>query len=89
MDNVHDLVHLEYASNEKRTIITCDQGFFFKWHSEWLEQGKSHAGIIIVRSDYQNNIGVMVKELYFLHQAIAGGAADLERDIFNQILRIP
>lgn len=37
---------LEWATMQGRVIYTCNRGDFFRLHSEWLEEGRSHAGII-------------------------------------------
>lgn len=82
-----DEEHLKYAASQKRTVVTCDEDFF-RWHAIWQQQGKFHAGIIFIKSEKQGVIGFIVKELQFLHEAIAAGAATLEEDIYNQVRTI-
>jgi predicted nuclease of predicted toxin-antitoxin system len=78
---------LEYATQEGRTLVTCDEDFF-RLVVQWREAGKNHAGIVYIVSEKQGIIGVIVKELLFLHQAIEGGAASLQEDVYNQVLYI-
>jgi predicted nuclease of predicted toxin-antitoxin system len=82
-----DAIHLEYATNEGRAILTCDQDFLVL-HHHWHSQGKHHAGIIFVPSEYQNNVGMMVKELFMLYALIEGGAGNLENDVYDKIYRL-
>ena len=78
-----DHEHLEYATSEGRVIITHDDDFL-ALSLEWQQQNKNHAGIIYILSDKQGVIGVIVKELLFLHQTVIEGAASPE-DFCNQV----
>jgi predicted nuclease of predicted toxin-antitoxin system len=82
-----DLIHLEYAAQQGRAIVTNDRGFA-RWHTQWLEAGKTHAGIFIVIHD-KENIGMIVNELLFWHDSVIAGAAELEKDVYNQIQYMP
>jgi hypothetical protein len=87
MDNASDSEHLEYASREDRVIVTNDQGFQ-GLHHQWMEAGKHHAGIIVITHD-KEDIGMIVRELLFWHEAVAGGAADLGNDVRDQVHFVP
>ncbi len=87
MKYAKDEAHWEYAIREGRVLVTCDEDFF-NHAAAWNEKGKSHPGIVFIISEKQGIIGVIVKELLFLHEAIAGGAATLEEDVQNRILYI-
>lgn len=78
-----DHEHLQYATDEGRIIITHDDDFL-TLSSEWQQQDKKHAGIIYILSDKQGVIGIIVKELLFLHQTVLEGAASAE-DFCNQV----
>lgn len=39
---------LEYASEQKRALYTFNVGDFCRLHKEYLSQGMSHSGIIVV-----------------------------------------
>ncbi len=41
-----DAQQLEYASQQGRTIYTHNISDFYRLHTEYLSQGKTHAGII-------------------------------------------
>ncbi len=55
-----DETQLEYATAESRVIFTFNRGDFFQLHIQWLNQGKSHAGIIL--SD-QLGTGIIIRRL--------------------------
>ncbi len=84
MDNAGDDEHLAYAAAERRTVITADADFV-KLHTEWLGGGRPHAGIIYVQPERKDDIGLIVDYLEFLHLAVEGGAADLEKDVYNTL----
>ena len=39
---------LEFCAVARRVILTFDRGDFQRLHSDWMRQGRRHAGIIIV-----------------------------------------
>ena len=39
--------HLAYAASSRRVLFTCNVGHFCALHKAYLEQGKTHAGIIV------------------------------------------
>ena len=43
-----DNVHLEWAAANKRTLYTFNVSDFCRLHRDYLENGKEHAGIIVV-----------------------------------------
>jgi len=44
-----DEEHLEYATVQGRVLYTFNVGDFYRLHTAFLKQGKSHAGIILAR----------------------------------------
>jgi hypothetical protein len=42
-----DADHLAYATQQGRTLFSFNVGDFYQLHTEYLAQGKSHAGIIL------------------------------------------
>ena len=42
-----DSAHLDYATAQGRVLYSFNVGDFCRLHSEYLAQGKSHAGIIV------------------------------------------
>ncbi len=43
-----DLLQLEYASLQGRVFYTCNVGHFCHLHTQYVTEGKNHAGIIVV-----------------------------------------
>lgn len=85
MKDASDIEHLNYATQNNRTLVTHDNDFV-RLDNIWKTQKKVHCGIIRISSSYMGNVGVIVNYLHFLHQAIEEGAASLESDIYNQVL---
>jgi hypothetical protein len=44
-----DAEHLDYATEQGRVLCTFNVGDFYRLHSEYVAQGKPHAGIILMR----------------------------------------
>ena len=40
--------HLAHATSESRVVVTANTSDFAQLHVEWLREGRSHAGILIV-----------------------------------------
>lgn len=57
---------LRYATQHSRVIFTFNRGDFFRLHTEWLNSGQPHSGIII--SD-QIGTGAMMRRLLRLIDA--------------------
>lgn len=87
MAEASDLDHLQYAFDHNRTIVTNDQGFT-EHHRRWLVRGKHHAGIFLITKN-KDNIGMIVTTLAFWHDAIESGAANLETDVYDQLVFVP
>ena len=43
-----DDVHLTYATLRERVLVTANRGDFTKLHSQWISEGRTHAGIVLV-----------------------------------------
>ncbi len=84
---VDDAEHLEYATSQDRTLVSHDRDFWTH-HSEWLEQGLRHTGVVLFSNQLQGNIGKLFGELLALFQMIEAGAGTLEKDIYNQVYEI-
>lgn len=56
---------LARAATESRAIYTMNAGDFHRLHTHWLQQGRDHAGIIIVpRQRY--SVGEQLRRLFAL-----------------------
>jgi hypothetical protein len=64
-------------------MVTCDEGFE-RYHIQWQQADKAHAGIVYFRmKDQCQSISLVVSEILFLHEA-----ADYHNDLYNQIWRV-
>jgi hypothetical protein len=57
-----DSEHLEYAAAKRRTLYSFNVGDFRRLHSEYLTQGRTHAGIILSRQQ-QYSVGEQMRRL--------------------------
>ncbi len=65
-----DEAQLEYATQQGRVIYTFNVGHFCQLHTEFIAQGKNHAGIIVVyRQRY--SIGEQIRRVINLIQIIS------------------
>ena len=78
-----DPVQLEYASEHQRVLYTFNVGDFYRLHTEYLSQGRSHCGIVVVHRQ-RYSIGEQVRGLSGLTSSMT---AEEMRDalIFLQI----
>jgi TRAP-type mannitol/chloroaromatic compound transport system substrate-binding protein len=44
-----DREHLDYATSQHRVLCTFNIADFYQLHGEYLQQGKTHAGMILVQ----------------------------------------
>ncbi len=84
MHDAKDVEHLRYAAEQHRVLVSSDADFL-ALDAEYKITDKWHAGIIHIPADKRNAIGQIVDFLLFLHQAVEGGAANLETDIYNRV----
>ena len=47
-----DAEHLNYATEQGRVLYSFNQEDFYRLHTTYLAQGKSHAGIILARQQH-------------------------------------
>lgn len=87
LGNAADETHLEYATRENRVVITSDEDFT-RLHKSWIEQNKSHAGILYYLPHLRgkDKVGIIIQECIFYYEAVASGAASLQEDLENQII---
>jgi Domain of unknown function (DUF5615) len=43
---------LDYAAAEGRVLYTCNIADFSRLHAAWLNEGRSHAGLVLCRQQY-------------------------------------
>ena len=67
-----DAEHLNYATEQGRVLCTFNVGDFYRLHSEYVAQGKPHAGIILMRQQYYS-VGEQMRRILKL---VASKSAD-------------
>jgi hypothetical protein len=65
-----DEAHLSYATGRGLVLITANRGDFLRLHSEWIRDGRSHAGIIILLQQ-RYSPGEQVRRLERLMRALS------------------
>ena len=73
-----DTEQLEFATAQGRTIYSCNKGDFQQLHTEYLTQGKEHAGIILAPQQ-RYSIGEQIRRLLCLIKARS--AEDMRNNI--------
>jgi predicted nuclease of predicted toxin-antitoxin system len=71
-----DAEHLDYATEQGRVLCSFNVGDFYRLHSEYVAQGKPHAGIILMRQQYYS-VGEQMRRLLKL---MASKSADEMKD---------
>jgi hypothetical protein len=84
--DVDDDIHLDYATRERRVVITQDADFL-RWDKKWRDEGKAHGGIMFVQSHLQGieHVGRVIEAIMGYYELIAGGAGSVEEDIANRV----
>jgi predicted nuclease of predicted toxin-antitoxin system len=67
-----DAEHLDYATGQGRVLCSFNVGDFYRLHTDYLSQGRPHAGIILMRQQYYS-VGEQMRRLLRL---IASKPAD-------------
>ncbi len=86
-DDLEDIDHLTYATQEGRTVVTSDADFL-RLNDQWQREGRQHAGIIYIHPYNKDKIGLIIEYIVALHELIVGGAGDVEHDVYRQLFRI-
>lgn len=54
--------HLEYATSQGRVLFSFNRGDFYDLHSQYLLEGKTHAGIILANQQ-QYSVGELMRRI--------------------------
>jgi len=68
MINRDDAEHLEYAKTQERSLYSFNRGDFLRLHVQYLQQGKTHAGIILANQQ-QYSVGEQMRRILRLNAA--------------------
>jgi len=71
--SVPDAQHLEYATSLNRVVFSFNTRDFARLHSEWLQQGRHHAGIVVSE---QTQVGQLVRRLLKLSDALSAAVME-------------
>ena len=71
-----DEEHLDYATAQSRVLYSFNVGDFYRLHTAYITQGKSHAGIILARQQ-RYSVGEQMRRLLKL---IATKSAEQMKD---------
>lgn len=75
MVEIEDQLHLEYAARNGRVLYSANVRDFHRLHYEFLRDGRSHSGIILVPQQYYS-VGEQLRRL--LRLMAAKSAEDME-----------
>ncbi len=67
-----DAEHLDYATEQGRVLCSFNAGDFWRLHNDYLAQGKSHAGIILMRQQYYS-VGEQMRRILKLIASKSAG----------------
>ena len=73
-----DQEHLEYATGQGRVLYSFNRRDFYRLHTEFLQHGKTHAGIILARQQHYS-VGEQMRRLLNLNAARS--ATDMENTV--------
>ena len=62
MINRDDEEHLEYATIQERSLYSFNRGDFLRLHTQYLQQDKIHAGIILANQQ-QHSVGEQMRRI--------------------------
>ncbi len=77
-EGLEDVDQLEYATAHNRVLCTSNSGDFLRLHTEYLRQGKMHAGIMII-TQQRYGVGEQIRRL--LRLIAAKSAEDMQNNI--------
>jgi len=70
MAGATDEEQLEFARDQGRVLFSFNVSDFFRIQTEWLSQGKSHAGMILAPQQ-QYSVGERIRRLLKLNAALS------------------
>lgn len=79
LDGRDDEEHLAYAVQQGRVLCTFNTRDFYRIHSQWLSEGKSHAGIILAEQQKHRDVGEWLRRILNL------AASKSDQDMKNSV----
>ena len=71
-----DVEHLDYATEQGRVLCSFNVGDYYRLHTDYVAQGKPHAGIILMRQQFYS-VGEQMRRILKL---MASRSADEMRN---------
>jgi hypothetical protein len=68
-----DEEHLVFATSVERLLISYNPHDFLRIHTEWMNDGRKHAGILLVHKVDQYSPGELLRRLLLLEQTFPSG----------------
>lgn len=59
-----DEFQLEYAAKSNYILVTHNRKHFKRLHRQWIEKGKLHAGILVIRLSEPEILAVRIKRFF-------------------------
>ncbi len=78
LDGRDDEEHLAYAAEQGRVLCSFNTRDFYRIHSQWLAEGKSHAGIILTQQQ-KHSVGEQLRRI--LNLAASKSADDMKNTV--------
>ncbi len=73
-----DADHLDYATSQGRVLYSFNRGDFYRLHTRYLTEGKSHAGIILA-SQQRYSVGDQMRQL--LELIVTKSSAEIHNNV--------
>jgi predicted nuclease of predicted toxin-antitoxin system len=61
MSDANDAEHLDYAAHRGRVLLTFNTKDFASLHTQWVADGRPHAGIVVSRQYRRREIGELLR----------------------------
>ena len=68
-----DPEHLKYAAEHGRALFTANRGDFRRIHHQWMDQGRHHAGIVIL-TQQRYSVGEQIRRFTVLLRTLSPDA---------------
>jgi len=79
-----DLEHLAYAAEHGYVLLTADaKEFAEKWHKQWLEEGRSHAGILVIHYERDVSKNMSYEDIIRAIDNLVAAGMPLDNEVYS------
>jgi len=79
-----DLEHLAYAAKHGYVLLTEDaKEFTEKWHRQWLEEGHSHSGILVIHHERDVSKNMTYDDIIRAIDNIVASGVSLANEVYS------